>query len=90
MVSIRATDLSVPEIDKDRNKTIKLLLDECKKAEAEGAEVIVLGCTGFAGLAKELEKDLDIPVIDPVGAATKMAEVLVSLGIHHSKRRYFS
>ncbi|MBC7094460.1 aspartate/glutamate racemase family protein [Thermococcus sp.] len=90
VVSIRATDLSVPEIEKDRDKTVELLLKECKKSEEEGAEVILLGCTGFAGFAKELEKHLSIPVIDPVGAATKMAETLVSLRLHHSKKRYFS
>ena len=35
-----------------------------------GAEVIALGCTGLAtiGIAKDLEKDLGIPVIDPVMA----------------------
>ena len=40
-----------------------------------GAEVIALGCTGLAtiGIAKDLEKDLGIPVIDPV-----MAEGLVA------------
>ncbi|ALM74038.1 aspartate/glutamate racemase family protein [Thermococcus barophilus] len=90
VVSIGALDLSVPEIDKDKNKTIKLLLEECKKAEDKGAEVILLGCTGFAGFAKELEKHLDIPVVDPAGAAIKMAEILVSLGLSHSKKRYFS
>ena len=33
-----------------------------------GAEVIALGCTGLAtiGIARDLEKDLGIPVIDPV------------------------
>ncbi|WP_457754215.1 aspartate/glutamate racemase family protein [Thermococcus sp.] len=90
VVSIRAIDLSVPEIDRDKGKTIKLLLEECKKAEDNGAEVILLGCTGFAGFAKELEKHLDIPVIDPAGASVKMAETLISLGLTHSKKRYFS
>lgn len=90
VVSIRATDLSVPEIEKDRNRTIELLLEECKKSEEEGAEVILLGCTGFAGFAKELKKRLGIPVIDPVGVATKIAEALVSLRLCHSKKRYFS
>ena len=90
VVSIRATDLSVPEIDRDKSRTMKLLLEECRKAENDGAEVILLGCTGFAGFAEELKKHLNVPLIDPAGAAVKMAETLISLGLTHSKKRYFS
>lgn len=90
VVSIRAIGISVPEIEEDLERTINLLLEECKKAEEEGAEVILLGCTGFAGLAEKLQEKMDIPVIDPVGAAVKIAESLVSLGLTHSRKRYFS
>ncbi|AEC51394.1 putative protein hydantoin racemase [Pyrococcus sp. NA2] len=90
VVSIRAIDISVPEIEEDVNRTINLLLKECKEAEKEGAEVILLGCTGLAGLARELQKHIEIPIIDPVGAAIKIAENLVTLKLTHSKKRYFS
>lgn len=89
VTSIRAIELSVPEIDKDLERTKALLIKECKKSEEEGAEVVLLGCTGFAGLAKEIEQEVGIPVIDPVGAAIKIAEALVSLGLMHSRKRYF-
>lgn len=90
VVSIRAIGISVPEIEKNLQKTVNLLLEECKKAEKDGAEVIVLGCTGFAGLAERLQKHMAIPIIDPAGAAVKIAENLVSLKLSHSKKRYFS
>jgi len=41
VLSIRAIHLPVPEIEKDPKRTIKLPLEECKKAEEEGAEVIL-------------------------------------------------
>lgn len=90
VVSIRAIGISVPEIEKDIQKTIDLLLEECEKAEEEGSEVIILGCTGFAGLAEKLQEHMDIPIVDPVGAAVKLAENLISLKLNHSKKRYFS
>lgn len=42
-----------------------------------GAGAIVLGCAGMAQLAARLQKDLGVPVIDPVAAAGKYALALV-------------
>jgi len=47
---------------------------------ADGADVIVLGCAGFAGLDAELERRLGVPVVDGVAAAVRWAESLVTLG----------
>ena len=40
------------------------------KLKEQGAEVIALACTGLAtiGIAKDLEKETGLPVIDPVTA----------------------
>lgn len=40
------------------------------KLKEQGAEVIALACTGLAtiGIAKDLEKETGLPVIDPVMA----------------------
>jgi allantoin racemase len=37
------------------------------------------------GMAKGLQKALDIPVIDPAIASLKLAESLVDMGLSHSK-----
>lgn len=50
-----------------------------------GADAIVLGCAGFAGLDTALEESLGVPVIDPVAAAVVMCESLVRLGKRTSK-----
>ena len=47
--------------------------------------MIVLGCAGMADLVRRLSEELQVPVIDGVGAAVKFAESLVSLGLHTSK-----
>ncbi len=50
------------------------------------AEAIVLGCAGMAKLARDLSARHSCPVIDGVGAAVKLVEMLVTLGHRTSKR----
>lgn len=56
----------------------------------DGAEVIVLGCCGLAGLAERLQAKLGVPVVDPVASAVKVAESLVGLALHTSRAMSFS
>lgn len=64
------------------------------KAEAEraiaddGADVIVLGSTTMHQSAAWLAGELPIPVINPGVVAYKQAELLVTLGLSHSKRAF--
>ena len=58
-----------------------------RKALAEDrAEAIVLGCAGMAKLARDLAARHGCPVIDGVGAAVKLVEMLATLGLQTSKR----
>jgi allantoin racemase len=56
--------------------------------EAQGAEALVLGCGATTGLASRVADELGIPVLDPGLTAVKYAEMLVDLGLSHSKRTY--
>lgn len=94
IASVRAIEVPVLELEKERAKVQSALLNESKKATMEDkADVIVLGCTGLVGMAKELQNSLkkegfDVPVVDPALASLKLAEILVDLGISHSKLAY--
>ncbi len=84
--NIRSTDLAVLELEIDGSNARKIITEECRQALIEdGAEAIVLGCSGMADLAKEMSQEIGAPVIDGVGAAVKFVEVLVSLGLETSK-----
>lgn len=84
--SIRATDLEVLELEQDEQRTRERLIAESRKAiEEDRAEVICLGCAGMAGVDKELEQALGVPVIDGVVAAVKLAEGLYDYGLKTSK-----
>ncbi len=94
LTSGRSVDLPVLDLEKGREEFEARIVGEARAAiEEDGAHVIVLGCTGLAGLAQRIEQALrdegyDIPVIDPASTALKVAEALVDLKLSHSKRTY--
>ena len=67
---------------------------EALKAEAlaaieeDGADVIVLGSTTMHQSAAFLAAELPVPVINPGVVAWKTAELLVTLGLTHSKKAF--
>ncbi|MBA7665947.1 Hydantoin racemase [subsurface metagenome] len=93
LVSVRAVDIPVLELE-DRAKTVEKLTRESVKAiEGDGAHVIVLGCTGMQGLADQVKQELakqgyDIPVLDPAIIALKLAEILVDMKTSQSRLTY--
>ena len=90
MVSIRTTPLYVLDVEKDPVKALQMLSTEARRAKDEDdAEAILLGCAGFAQFAQELEEDLNIPVLDGVVCAVKIAEAIVELGKTTSKHKTY-
>lgn len=45
----------------------------------------MLGCAGMTGLQRVVGEKLGVPVVDGVGAAVKLAESLVSMGLMTSR-----
>ena len=89
LVSARSIEIPVLDLEKDPEKARNALLEESRKAlEEDQAEAIVLGCTGFTGLASFIQERLKIPVIDPLPTAAKLAELLVDLNLSQSKLGY--
>lgn len=89
VASVRAIDIPVLELHSDREKTVEALCEEGRKAIGEdGAEVLILGCTGMTGMAERIEKELGVFVLDPLPTALKFAETLACLGLTHSKITY--
>jgi len=82
----------IPVLDlHDGKKAFDAILKESKIAiEHEGAEVIVLGCTGMSPLTARLQRSLGVPVIDPAVASLKLAEIYVTSGLTSSKIAYGS
>lgn len=89
--SVRASGLSVLELEGDPEATVAAIAQEAKRAVTEDrAEVICLGCGGMAGLDAAVREATGAPVVDGVAAAVKLAESLVQLGLRTSKVRTYA
>jgi allantoin racemase len=82
------TGLTVLQLVEDAEKTFQVLLENGKKALAEGAQVLILSCTGLHGLGKRLQDALGVPTLEGEGLALGLAQMFVDVGITHSKRAY--
>ena len=91
-VSIRVVDVDVGKVISGRY--VKMIYGRMTKEAKDSiakdrAEVIFVASAGFAGLADHLRKRVNAPVVDPVEAAVKIAEMLVDLkktkNLYHSK-----
>ena len=82
----RATDIPVLDLENTSDSIYEELKQACQKSiQEDGAEAIVLGCAGMSDLASKLSLDLQVPVIDGVSAAVKLAESLYQLGLKTCK-----
>lgn len=85
--TIRAAEVPVLALDDESSDARARIDAEIARALVEDrAEAIVLGCAGMAKLARDLSVQHRCPVIDGVGAAVKLAEMLIALGLKTSKR----
>ncbi len=66
----------------------KLKAEATAAIEDDGADVIVLGSTTMHQSAAFLAASLPVPVINPGLVAWKQLEVLIELGLTHSKRAF--
>ena len=66
------------------------LLEEAAKTAItqDGAEVIILGSTTMHQAHEYLSKTLDLPVINPGPLTYKMAEMMLSSSLTHSRKAY--
>lgn len=93
LASVRAVDIPVLELEADIERTQAALLEQAKLAIADGAHVLLLGCTGMTGCASAMRTQLlqlgwDVPVLDPLPLAVLAAAALVDAGLAHSRRTY--
>lgn len=89
--SVRASGLSVLELEEDSQRAVEAIVAQSVRAVQEDhAEVICLGCGGMAGLAEQVEEATGVPVVDGVAAAVTIAESLVRLGLSTSKVRTYA
>ncbi len=91
LASVRAVDIPVLELAKDREQSIRRMIDAGRRTvEQDGADTLVLGCMsmGFLEAHARIAEGVGVPVVNPVYAALKVTEALLGAGLRHSKRAY--
>lgn len=85
--STRGMGLSVLELARGDESALERIAEQGARCVAEdGADVLVLGCMSMAFLevTGELGRRIGVPVVSPVIAALKTAEMMLSHGVAHS------
>jgi allantoin racemase len=89
LASVRQIGIPVLELNSDPDYTFGRAIEVCREAiEKDRADVLVMGCGTLSFRSEELAAELGVPVVNPLRAALRMAELYVSSGLSHSKRSY--
>ncbi len=92
--SVRAVDIPVLDLESDIAAVKRMLTEQALLAvEKDGADAVIFGCTGMLGCAEAVREGLlarghDVPVIDPVPYAVRLAAALIEAGLSHSGVSY--
>jgi len=88
---VRAANVPVLALEAPGSEARQTIEKEIARALAEDdAEAIVLGCAGMTDLARDLERNVGVPVLDGVACAVGLVESLVRLGVKTSKRNTYA
>jgi allantoin racemase len=89
--SVRSSGLAVLDLDRLPAAQVRARLAEEARAavEQDGAEVILLGCAGMAGLQETVADAAGVPVVDPVWAGVTLVGALARSGARTSKRNRY-
>jgi allantoin racemase len=89
LVAVPTLKCTVADFLRDEAQAVAMITTLGRQLmEEQGAEALVLGCGATTGLAPQVARELGIPVLDPGLTAFKYAEMLVDLGLSHSKRAF--
>ena len=95
IVSVRNVNIPVEELQ-DHEKLCRALVEQSLLAIREdGAQAIVMGCTGFVDVAERIKHDLlaegyDVPVLEAAQSALKLCEVYAKMGLRQSRLTYMT
>ncbi len=90
LAGVRAVEVPVLELRQRRDEVMGALEEAGRALVAGGADALVLGCMtmGFLDVARDLQRELGVPVVNPVVAALKTAEAMVVSGVAPSRTAY--
>ncbi len=97
LTSIRVIDVPVPELGNISLVEQKLLEQSLAAIKIEGAQAILMGCTGMLGVREYVEQQIQVhlqlqnpvPVISPNQHSVGYLQSMVRMGLTHSRLAFF-
>ena len=91
LASVRAVETLGADIAAKPEAALEGLAQACRLAvQEDGAEVVILGGLGLAGLADRIHAEVPVPIIDNVVASVRVAEAAATLGVAKAKSGSFA
>ncbi|MCW0235772.1 MAG: aspartate/glutamate racemase family protein [Ferrovibrio sp.] len=78
LASVQTVAPTGGDIARDPQGSMALLAKACCTAAEEGADTVILGGAGLAGLGPAIRNQVPVPVIDSTEAAVRMTEAVAS------------
>lgn len=79
--TVRASGIRVADLERDPEAAIPVLKSGIGHAVTEGAGAVILGCAGMVGVIGPLRRLSQVPLIEGVAAAAKLAQACVPMAI---------
>lgn len=90
LASVRSIDCDIFGSQTEEKELIEQELvktaEKCR--DLDNADVVILGCLSFAGMGQDIQKKVQLPVIDPAYALVAAAEAMTKQKLSHSKLSY--
>lgn len=81
LAGIRCLDEPLRDIGRVQQDKSEQLVTLCETAVSEdGADVLIIAGAPLAGLARQVENQIQVPIVDGVSCAVRQAELLARLG----------
>lgn len=88
LCSVRSIEFGMAEADMSPEQLLTELSDSAAACVADGADVVILGCLSFVGLAQQIAEQIGVPVVDPAYVLVNTAELMVASQLTHSRKAY--
>jgi allantoin racemase len=91
LAAVRTVAPSGGEIAANPDGVFDMLAEACvETVRRDGADAVILGGIGFAGMAERIAGKVTVPLVDNVVAAVQMAEAAAALGLAKPRSGSFS
>jgi Asp/Glu/hydantoin racemase len=79
LASVQTVAPTGGDIARDPEGSLALLAQACRAAADEGADTVILGGAGLAGLAAPIRDQVPVPLIDSTEASVRMVEAVARM-----------